>query len=185
LSPIAGPTNWHCEVPQESVAYGSELDVFPPGERAPNVLQYNNPPEEGVVVTSSGDAPGLVAIFVCRLYHRASVGLNYFGCPKLNPVPKKEVDRYDFLGSSSTAGGTVRFLDPPGVTGTGDLSGGAYPVIGALSWTSTGNNGFDAAVKVSCAMPPTDAAECDSIVNAFLQSAWGIAAPAIPAALNG
>ena len=57
----------------------------------------------------------------------------------------------------------IEFIDDPGVTGTGALSGLAYSVFGIIHYDSGGG-----ASQVSCALPPASASLCKPILDTFI-----------------
>ncbi len=62
----------------------------------------------------------------------------------------------------------ARFVDPAGIRAVGSLSGGPYPVSGALIYHTEADN-LIVAFQVSCAMQPADAPLCEAVIDDWVE----------------
>ena len=157
---VLGPRDWHCAA-TVGVDASARMTIMPAGQSAPT--GSTPPDEQAVTASTAGACIGCVASMACGLFPEArnlsvQPGL---ACPSTpptgeqitRPIPRSAV-----------------FLDPPGVAGTGDPSGGRYRALGFLVFDPAkpaGGNGQTApsALKVTCTLPDAMAQICDEIVE--------------------
>ena len=158
---LVGPNGWDC-----SASVGADgsttVEVFAPGEVAPNLGAAFSPQQQEAIVGSETSAcVGCREIQACPLFTTAATDyLNDYGmsCPKTRP------------GNESTyiiSSGVIAFEDPAGVVGDGNPSGGPYPANGVMTYYSGNYNG---SWLDTCTMPNSDHALCTVALNAFV--AW-------------
>jgi len=156
IDPILGPKGWDC-----SVTVGADgsfgITVRPPGQRRLSTFGSGPAPadSEAITLESYGPCSGCVALaaspfFVNARTYYTSIGMS------LPTVPPAH-EQYSFVrGTASSDAGTVYFVDPPHVKGTGEISGGNYPAVGAMQY----NGSISAVGVLTCVLPPSHSALC-------------------------
>ena len=161
---VLAPSGWTC-TGLEAADGGQSLSVVPAGESDP--LGPAAVPAGAAAVTArfdyTGHGPG--AALVCGLFP-ASVAARFAdqtgGCTK---VPAREVVR-------RPSRDVATFLDPPGVTGSGEPSGGTNPASGAVVFPQlTPEPGSVNVAKVTCTAAKPLAALCPAIITDFVTRA--------------
>ena len=169
---IVAPRGWSC-----SALYGQDgsgdVAVYPPGATLPfdpNYAFHSVPRSsrlEGVFGGTSGACAGCTLVQACPLFAQArqeyQAQFGGDGCAKPAKPSEETTDQI--------SNGVVAFRDPPGVSGTGSPSGGAYPATGVMTFYSGSNLGSRVE---TCTLPPKDAPLCtlslDQFVAAYGQS---------------
>ncbi len=161
---VLAPSGWTC-TGLEAADGGQSLSVFPTGESDP--LGTVAVAAGAAAVTArfdyTGHGPG--AALVCGLFP-ASVAARFAdqtgGCTK---VPAREVIRHPSRDVAT-------FLDPPGVSGSGEPSGGTNPASGAVLFPQLSPEpGSVNVAKITCTAPKPLAALCPAILNDFVTRA--------------
>ena len=71
---------------------------------------------------------------------------------------------------ASISGDAYEFVDPPGVHGDGNPSGGAFPSYGVMTFSPSGENSIWLA---TCVMPPRDLGVCATVLINFTNLVHG------------
>ena len=157
---VLGPKDWHCAA---SVALdgSARMTITPPGQ--PTRSGSPAPTEQALTAATAGTCVGCVASMACGLFPEAQnlVGASGQGCTSTPPVGE-QVTR--------PRPRSAIFMDPPGVAGTGDPSGGTFRAFGFLVFdpgTAAGGSGraVPSALKMTCTLPDTMAPICDELVE--------------------
>jgi hypothetical protein len=158
---VLAPTGWTC-TGLEAADGGQSLSVFPAGQTDP--LAGAATSADAAAVTArfdyTGHGPG--AQLVCGLFPTSAAARFAEvtgGCTK---VPAREVVR-------RPSRDVATFRDPPGVTGTGEPSGGTNPASGAVFFPPPLRGSTSANVgKATCTAPRSLASLCPSIIADFV-----------------
>lgn len=157
---IIAPRGWTCVA-----GYGADgsggVGVFPPGT-APATFFQTNLPVEGIVGIESSACSGCTLDQACPLFPSAASALKAQGYPPCVARPKAE--QVDPISTS-----LVAFLDPPGVKGDGDPSGGPWPANGVMIYNPGAPNG---SYLETCTGPASLTPTCTAALNAF-STAYG------------
>ncbi|HEV3213829.1 MAG TPA: hypothetical protein VGZ03_10580 [Acidimicrobiales bacterium] len=162
---VVAPTAWGCTA-LDGVAGSSTLIVYPPGEQRPS-WGHVTAVRSGIVATQTGGCAGCSIETACPLF--AAAAHQYAVIYRSSCRHAAEERRTDVSGS------TVLFVDPPGVLGSGEPSGGALAAYGAMLWHLPGAR-HPTAWRVTCTLPSADQPLCVLSVRAFL-ARHGVAAP--------
>jgi hypothetical protein len=159
---LLAPIGWSC-AGVEAADGGLSLSVFPAGQADP--LSAKQPlPTSAVGVTAlldyTGHGPG--AQLVCGLFpgtRAARLAAVTGGCASR---PSREQVK-------GPRAGVVRFVDPPGVKGSGEPSGGRARAVGAARYSRRRPEPASVNVaKVTCTLGGTLTGRCPAIVDDFL-----------------
>jgi hypothetical protein len=157
---VAGPRGWTCHG-VEAADGGRSLSVFP--RRQPDPLGTATPAAGARGVTAileyTGHGPG--AHVVCGLFpnsRAADLASQTGGC---EPVPRAEQVR-------RPSADVARFVDPVGVHGSGDPSGGRYPAAGVVVFPRGGSEAPSVNVAKATCTGAGGSAVCDGIVDDFV-----------------
>ena len=158
---VLGPKGWSCSG-LEAADGGASLSVFPTGQANP--LESDHPPFNASAVTVrleyTGHGPG--AEVVCALFpgtNAASLAASTGGCPAL---PHAEVVRHPTPD-------VAMFVDPPGVKGSGEPSGGRDASSGLVIFPQLQPEpGSVNVAKASCTLPSASASLCEPILGDFV-----------------
>ncbi len=169
---VLGPKDWHCEA-SVGIDGSGRMTITPPGQPArsgspaPTGSILTSPRQEvygqALTAASAGPCVGCVVAMACGLFPEA---LNLMAQPGLAcssaPPAGEQVTRPQPRSAV--------FMDPPGVAGTGDPSGGAYRAFGFLVFdpgAAAGGSGRSApsALKMTCTLPDALAPICDELVE--------------------
>jgi len=162
---LLGPKGWQC-----SAAVGADgsasMSITPPGQALPT----GSPPLDYQAITAftGGACVGCIAQMSCAIFPEA---WNLFATPGQacpNTIPTTERITRPMAQSAV-------FEDPPGTSGTGEPSGGAYRALGFLVFDpGTDAGGADvrapSALKVTCTLPDALAPICDETVEGARQA---------------
>ncbi len=165
LTPILGPAGWKCSA-SEGADGGSEISIYPPGVRNPEGIANGTEQTMGIEETMIPACRGCIADLECPVFLNAETQLGYNGqnCPGY--VPSSESVRF-LEGNAESNYGVALLSDPPGSAGTVTLSGGDYPAVGALLYSSEteASNG-----SIGCVLPGSYGKLCNAIVNDFVMT---------------
>ncbi len=165
LTPILGPANWNCAT-VEGADGTSDISIYPPGEMNPGNAPNGTEKTMGIEETVIPACQGCIADLACPVFLNAESQLGYDGqyCPSYAPT----TESVRFLEGNAESGYGVALLsDPAGDPGSVALSGGDYPAIGALLYSS--GNGASGS-SLACVLPHQDERLCNAILNTFLMA---------------
>jgi len=165
LTPILGPAGWKCSA-SEGADGTSEISIYPLGVRDPGGIANGTEETMGVEETIIPACIGCIADLECPVFLNAESQLGYNGqsCPGY--VPSSESVRF-LEGDAETNYGVALLSDPPGSPGSVTLSGGDYPAVGALLYSS-GNQFSDG--SIGCVLPNSYVKLCSAIVKDFVMT---------------
>jgi hypothetical protein len=156
---ILGPKGWQCAATVAADGSG-RMAITPAGRPWPTGSATPPPDLQAVTAVSAGACIDCVARLACALFPEAG-RLLAAACPAT--LATQEIIRRPFPRSAT-------FVDPPGVTGTGEPSGGQYRAQGLLVFSPgepAGGGGSlqPSALKVTCTLEVSMAPICDEIVE--------------------
>jgi len=151
---LVAPISWTCSGFRAEDG-GSIFTAVPPGEAAPSItsgLALNQPGTSRIVVFGEvADQSGVWSI-TCALF--PSQRHKFQGqCPYR--VSATETDTRD-------GPDVVKFSDGPGITGSGQPSGGTDPSIGAVVFKNS------SAAKITCVLPKNEGSVCRAAIDNFI-----------------
>ena len=153
---LLGPKGWQCAA-TISVDGSARMSVT----TAPSASLA--PDEQAVTASTGGACSSCIASMACSLFPEARNLFSQPGaaCPTTSPV-LEQVTR--------PRPRSAVFVDPPGVAGTGEPSGGRYRAIGFVIFgpgaaAEAGGQSAPSAHKVTCTLPDTMAQICDELVE--------------------
>ncbi len=152
---VVGPRGWHCSA--LDAADGTEsLFIAPPGTLVTPPIAYTKDLREGIGASSGGSAQ-MPYWLTCA----AMPDLGVTGDLPCTKVPAGE--RFTRIDHT-----TADFIDPPGVAGIGTPSGGRDTARGQIRYSPRPIPSMgDLAAEVTCALPASDAALCQTILDGF------------------
>ena len=164
LQPIVGPRGWSC-----SVGVGGDgstgIGIFPPGGSSDS-------PEQ--VDAGSPSAVSSIYGTACPLVPHVAAEIPIIVPSSCSRPAQEAVTWYSGSPAQTSAGhDAVGFVDPPGIKGDGDPSGGAYYARGMLlyAWGGAPRVGYGASL-MTCTLPGSDSDLCAAILTAFRQQSW-------------
>jgi len=165
LTPILGPAGWKCSA-SEGADGTSVISIYPPGVRDPGGTANGTEETMGIEETTIPACRGCIADLECPVFLNAETQLGYNGqnCPGY--VPSSESIRF-LEGNAESNYGVALLSDPPGSPGSVALSGGDYPAVGALLYSS--GNGASGG-SMGCVLPGSYGKLCSAIVNDFVMT---------------
>jgi hypothetical protein len=158
---LLAPSGWSC-AGVEAADGGQSLSVFPAGQPDPLTAKQLRASAVGVtaILDHTGHGPG--AQLVCGLFpgtRAARLAAATGGCARR--PGREQVKR--------PRAGVVTFVDPPGVKGSGEPSGGRARAVGAARYPRRRPEPSSVNVaKVTCTLGSTLTALCPGIVEDFL-----------------
>ena len=157
---VLGPTGWTCTA--LVAADGStRVGVYPPGQGDPNSQLFHTSSAQAVLGSQTGGCVGCAVRQASPLFATAASDCAaQFQGSVCNTKPSAE-------SVEQISDGVVGFLDPPGVAGSGNPSGGPYPANGVMTYHTTN---FTRSYVDTCTLPSSDHALCTAILNNFVQS---------------
>lgn len=172
---VVAPSRWGCTA-LDGVAGSSELVVYPPGVARPT-WGHVTAVREGIVASQTGGCDGCSLEVACSLFSSAAHQYEVlYRSPCHDPAGPTELHR-------RLTPATVLFIDPPGVVGTGQPSGGPLAAYGAMLWHLP-HARQPAAWIETCTLPSTERALCVLSVREFLSRHPG-AVGAVASVLGG
>jgi hypothetical protein len=158
MPPVLAPSGWHC-VTRPDTETGLALVVVPPGETA----TLTDRAFRGIVATYSNACEGCRQRLLCAVLPEQAPTLA--GTPACREVPSAE--NLILKGSPGPSGPHIfYFEDPPGITGTGDASGGLYTAHGVLISRTDPGTGPEA-WRETCVLPDSAVGACTTLQNTF------------------
>jgi hypothetical protein len=157
---LLGPKGWSCQAAVGADG-SSSMVITPPGQATPTGSP--SPDRQAVTAYTEGACVGCIATMACGLFPEAWKLFAQPGMACPTTTPSGELIRRPMPRSAV-------FEDPPGVSGTGEPSGGLYRALGLLVFdpgTGTGSAGtaLPSALKITCTLPDSMAQVCDEIVE--------------------
>jgi len=179
LSPVLGPSGWHCWVQTGADGSGT-LAIFWP-QSTGGIFQFQTERNayagqgvQAVVATWTPACQGCVYDEVCSLIPAAVAELGQV-TPNCSSKPPQEQVSWIRGSATSTSAPTddvVAFHDPPGVFGTGLPSGGTNPADGVLLYRFDAHLGRTS--SETCTLFAIPASPCTTLLNDFVARNWGI-----------
>ena len=155
---LLGPLGWSC-----TASYGADgsggVAVYPAGEPAPEGQPFRASSAEAIVGSETSACVGCGEGQACPLFAAAAQDFEQgFGraCPSARPAAESVED----LGP-----GVVGFLDPSGVAGDGNPSGGPDPANGVMTYHPGNQNG---SWLDTCTLPQSEHPLCTAALNLFV-----------------
>jgi hypothetical protein len=163
---LLAPSGWSCSG-VEAADGGQSLSVYPAGQ--PDPLTARQPPAGATGVTAildyTGHGPG--AQLVCALFpgtRAARLAAVTGGCARR--PGREQVHR--------PSAAVATFVDPPGVRGSGEPSGGGARAVGAARYPHGRREPSSVNVaKVTCTLSASATALCPAVVSDFLARGRG------------
>jgi hypothetical protein len=165
LTPILGPAGWKCSA-SEGADGTSEISIYPPGVRNPGGIANGTEETMGIEETMIPACRSCIANLECPVFLNAESQLGYNGqyCPGF--MPSSESVRF-LEGDAKSSYGVAILSDPPGSPGSVTLSGGDYPAVGALLYSS-GQQASGG--SIGCVLPGSYGKLCNAILNDFVMT---------------
>lgn len=155
---LLAPTGWVC-----NASYGADgsggVSAYPSGETLPSGHLTSDSTAEAIVGSETSACAGCAQTQASPLFSTAAADCaqNYPGSCGTLPSGESE---------EQIKAGVVGFLDPPGVAGDGNPSGGEYPANGVMTYHSGDDNG---SWLDTCTLPYSQRALCTAVLNNFAQ----------------
>jgi hypothetical protein len=156
---VVAPTTWGCTA-LDGVAGSSSLVVYPPGDPRPS-WGHVTAVRRGIEATQTGSCDGCSIETACPVFPAAAHQYAVIYRTACRHADSPAELRTDVSRS------TVLFVDPPGVLGTGQPSGGSLAAYGAMLWHLPGARQPTAWLE-TCTLPSEDQPLCVLSVRAFL-----------------
>ena len=158
---LLAPTGWSC-----AANYGADgsggVQVFPSGESDPNGEPFQASSAEGVVGTQSGGCQGCAVSQASPLIPAAASACESEFGGSAQSCQSQPADE----STVQIESGVVGFLDPPGVAGDGNPSGGQYPANGVMTFHS---GQFSDSYLDTCTLPSSEHDLCTTALDNFVQ----------------
>jgi hypothetical protein len=156
---VLGPKGWQCSATIATDG-SARMAITPPDRPWPAGSATPPPDTQAVTAISSGSCTDCVATLACVLFPEAGQ-LTDAACAATLPAQE---------AISRPLPRSAAFVDPPGVAGTGDPSGGQYRAVGFLVFdpggkAAGGSSLPPSAMKVTCTLDASMAPICDEIVE--------------------
>jgi hypothetical protein len=162
---VVAPSSWQCTA-LDGVAGLSTLVVYPPGQSRPpwgDVAVVH----QGIVASQTGGCGGCSLETACSLFSAARHRyLVTYGVSCQHAEARKEL-------VARVSPSLTRFIDPPGVAGTGQPSGGGDAAYGAMLWHPRRGVLDTRAWLITCTLPALDHDLCVFSVGAFVSRRHG------------
>jgi len=156
---VVAPSRWGCTA-LDSVSGSSRLVVYPPGSPRPTWGGVTTI-AQGIEASQTGSCGGCSLEEACPLFaaaRHAYVATYRVACARASSPGERR---------TASAPWTVRFVDPPGVLGAGQPSGGGLAAYGVMLWRLPGAR-HPTAWLDTCTLPVEDRQLCVLSVFAFL-----------------
>jgi hypothetical protein len=162
---LLAPLGWTCQASLGADGNDS-IAVYPPGEVGTSQFALGHSwPKTAQAVT--GDLlPACYACFVgqaCTFFPAAEHDLvrDFSGQLSCTPLPAGQ-------SVSRVSSSVIAFVDPAGVLGTGEPSGGAYPAYGVVTFKDRSPSGTYGSAMETCTLLKSERAICNAALRAFI-----------------
>lgn len=182
VEPLLGPKGWSCDAvvgADGSVSLTLAATRSLLRHRSASVGSKTASGGPGIHASTNGGCQGCMALQVCGLFPSDLAALGAAGTTCRSTPPRRETDT-EVAGSPSAGYGTVAFIDPPNVKGTGTGSGGRDRALGVVTASGNPNGSGGSDAVVSCVLPRADYSLCASVVQRFVVTNWGIGSAPTP-----
>jgi hypothetical protein len=156
---VLGPTGWKC-----TASFGADgsggISITPSGEVLPSTSSLpSGSPIEAIIASQNGGCQGCASVQACPFFAAAATA-DPGTCPAKTPAE----------AILKLAPNLVSILDPPGVSGSADPSGGSYPANAVLTYTEhQGQSGTSVSSWLeTCTLPNTEKGICTAVLNDFI-----------------
>jgi hypothetical protein len=150
---LVAPSQWDCTA-SVSADGVSSLTIVPPNAAARSGKLLARSKAEEISGYQNGGCSGCAVVQACPLFSNARSLASGLPCPT-----KARQEKMVWI-----SGGAAEFVDPPGVHGDGNPSGGAYPSYGVLTFRG---GQFNSSWLATCVMPPKDQIVCATVLINF------------------
>jgi len=179
LSPVLAPRGWSCQV-SVAVDGGVAVLVFPSTATPPSAFATLPASVTQIDAASDGACQSCIYSTVCPFVTNAGQQLGYgpgsgVDCAMAPTLEKVAFDQGSPGDTGSTIADVITVLDPAGIAGDGDPSGGTYPALGVVLYDWASSNGSpqsDGASKETCLLPSAEGGLCAAITQDFTTRAW-------------
>lgn len=157
---LIAPSGWVCQADYKADGSGG-VSVYPGGEVLPSSPLAPGATAQAVVASQTGGCAGCAVLQACPLFATAATayqGVFSKPCPTTRPSSEAVVP---------ISGSTVSFSDPPGTSGNGIPSGGAYPAHGVMTYHPQPNA---SSWLDTCTLPSSEQPICTIALNRFIAS---------------
>lgn len=155
---VLGPKGWRCSASVDADG-NSRLAITPPDAPLPSAPATAAPDAQAVTAIQATGCVDCLVRMTCAFFPEAA-RLGSAACASTIPAGE---------GVRRSMPRAVVFEDPPGVTGSGEPSGGTRRAVGLIVFdpgSAAGGSRFGpSALKVTCTLPESMAAVCDEIVE--------------------
>jgi hypothetical protein len=156
---ILGPKGWDCAATAGADGTG-RMAITPPGQALAPPPASPAPDAQAVTAVSGGSCIDCIARMACPFFPEAA---RLTSGPCGSDIPADEIIRRPLPR-------TVVFEDLPGVTGTGQPSGGRNRALGFLVYSPGGESvggstTQPSALQVTCTLPESMSSICDEIIE--------------------
>jgi hypothetical protein len=156
---LVAPAQWDCTA---SVATdgGSTVTIVPPNTVARSGKLRVHSKTQDITGYQNGACNGCAVVQACPLFSNARALASGLPCPT-----KARLEKVAWVGGSAE-----EFVDPPGVHGDGNPSGGAYPSYGVLTFKA---GYFNSSWLATCVMAPKNKGVCAAVFVNFTNQVNG------------
>jgi hypothetical protein len=157
---LVAPSGWVCHADYKADGSGG-VAVYPGGEAPPSSPLAPGATARAIVASQTGGCAGCAVLQACPLFATAATAYqSVFSKPCPTTRPSSEA-------VAPVSASTVSFSDPPGTSGNGIPSGGAYPAHGVMTYHPQPNA---SSWLDTCTLPSTDQPICTVALNRFIAS---------------
>ena len=150
---LVAPAQWDCSA-TVSADGGSSVTIVPPNAVARSGKLLARSKTQEITGYQNGACNGCAVVQACPLFSNARKLASGLPCPT-----KARLEKVAWVSGSAE-----EFVDPPGVHGDGNPSGGAYPSYGVLTFSA---GYFNSSWLATCVMAPKDQGVCAAVLISF------------------
>lgn len=150
---LVAPAKWDCSAVVGADG-SSSLTIVPPNSVARSGKLRASSKTQEIAGYQNGGCNGCAIVQACPLFSNARALASGLPCPT-----KARSEKVAWI-----SGGDYEFVDPSGVHGDGNPSGGAFPSYGVLTFAPSGEN---SSWLATCVMPPKDLGLCATVLINF------------------
>ena len=157
---LVAPSGWVCHADYKTDGSGG-VSVYPASEALPSSPLPPGATTRAIVASQTGGCAGCAVLQACPLFATAATAYqSVFSKPCPTARPSSEA-------VAPISASTVSFSDPPGTSGNGIPSGGAYPAHGVMTYHPQPNA---SSWLDTCTLPSSDQPICTVVLNRFIAS---------------